>query len=183
MNSLGTMAYRVPAMAVLLLYFLMPAGASAEPARKKVLEGKDIPTVIKSDSLEIDNKRRVVTFLGNVEAVRGDVVMRCSKMLVHYREAGAQKAIDQKSLKLDRIVAKGDVRVRRAEGGEATAEEAVYYQDTEKIVLRGKPVVKQGEDFVEGGVITLFLNEDRSLVEGADDQKVRAVLGPRSGRK
>jgi lipopolysaccharide export system protein LptA len=183
MNSLSGIAFHGLALAVLLLNVLCPSGVSAEPSRTKIREGKEIPTVIKSDTLEIDNKRRVVTFVGNVEAVRGDMVIRCSKMLVHYREAGAQKATDQKGPKIDRIVASGEVRIQRAEGGLATAEEAVYYQDTEKVVLTGKPVVKQGEDFVEGEVITLFLMEDRSLVEGADNQKVRAVLGPRSGRK
>jgi lipopolysaccharide export system protein LptA len=186
MNSHPGIVLHVLASAVLLLNLLMPAGATAEPARKRPLGGKDIPTVIKSDSLEIDNKRKLVSFAGNVEATHGDVVIRCSNMLVHYRDAGTQKgktAVDQNSLRIDRIVAKGEVRVTRPEGGEATAEEAVYYQDTEKIVLTGKPLVKQGEDFVEGGVITLFLREDRSLVEGANDQKVRAVLGPRSGRK
>lgn len=186
MNSHPGLAAHFVALAVLLLNLLIPAVASAQQARPKLPGGNDVPTVIKSDSLEIDNKRRVVRFAGNVEATRGDVVIRCSNMLVHYRESETQKqknAVDQKGLRIDRIVAKGDVRVRRAEGGEATAEEAVYYQDTEKIVLTGKPVVKQGEDFVEGGVITLFLKEDRSLVEGSKEQKVRAVLGPRSGRK
>jgi lipopolysaccharide export system protein LptA len=182
MNSLYAIAFRFLTLAFLLLNLLSPAGASAEPARTKALE-KEIPTVIKSDSLEIDNKRRVVSFVGNVEATRGDMVIRCSKMLVHYLGGGTQKTTDQQGLKIDRIVASGDVKINRAEGGVATAEEAVYYQDTEKVVLTGKPVVKQGEDFVEGGVITLFLKEDRSLVEGANDQKVRAVLGPRSGRK
>jgi lipopolysaccharide export system protein LptA len=186
MNSHPAIAVHFLALAALLLNMLIPAGASAQSARTRLREGKEIPTVIKSDSLEIDNKRRVVSFTGNVEATRGEVVIRCSNMLVHYREEGTQKQktpMDQKGLRIDRIVAKGDVRVRRAEGGEATAEEAVYYQDSEKVVLTGKPVVRQGEDFVEGGVITLFLNEDRSLVESANDQKVRAVLGPRSGRK
>jgi lipopolysaccharide export system protein LptA len=184
MNSFHAIPFRVLALAVLLLNLLSPAGASAaEPARTKLLEGKETPTVIKSDTLEIDNKRRVVTFSGNVEASRGDMVIRSRKMLVYYREAGTQKTTDQQGLKIDRMVASGDVRIERAEGGVATSDEAVYYQDTEKLVLTGKPVVKQGEDFVEGSVITLFLKEDRSLVEGAVDQKVRAVLGPRSGRK
>jgi len=183
MNSLPGAALHVLTLTVLLLNFLAPAAAFAQPARIKALEGKEIPTVIKSDTLEIDNKRRVVTFMGNVEAARGDMVIRCNRMLVHYKDAGTQKSEEQKGFRLDRIVASGDVKILRAEGGIATSEQAVYYQDTEKLVLTGKPIVKQGEDFVEGGVITLFLNEDRSVVESADDQKVRAVLSPRNVRK
>ena len=39
--------------------------------------------------------------------------------------------------------------------------------------------MKQGEDFVEGDVITLFLKENRSIVESAGDKKVRAVIFPK----
>jgi lipopolysaccharide export system protein LptA len=63
------------------------------------------------------------------------------------------------------------------------AEKAVYYEDDEKVVLTGKPVVKQGNDFVEGSKITLYLKEKRSLVEGSKDQKVRAVLFPRREKR
>ena len=63
------------------------------------------------------------------------------------------------------------------------AEKAVYYQNDEKVVLTGKPVVKRGNDFVEGSKITLFLKEKRSIVEGAEDKKARAVLIPRSKKR
>ena len=49
----------------------------------------------------------------------------------------------------------------------------------EKIVLTGRPVVKQGDYYIEGAKITLFINEDRSVVEGSENIKVRAVMSPR----
>ena len=68
------------------------------------------------------------------------------------------------------------MKITRPAGGLATAEEAVYFQKDATIVLTGTPQVKQGDDFVEGSKITLFLNEDRSIVEGSDGKQVRAVV-------
>ena len=63
------------------------------------------------------------------------------------------------------------------------AEQAIYYQSDERVVLTGKPVVKQGNDFVEGAKITLLLKENRSIVEGSEDSKVRAVLSPKNKKR
>jgi len=78
----------------------------------------------------------------------------------------AKNPIRKRALKIEKIVAKGDVRITRQSGGLATAEEATYYWDEERVVLTGKPVVQQGDDFVEGTMVTLLLKENKSLVEG-----------------
>jgi len=172
---------------LLTLLFLgsqFSSAAAADILQKKTIASGDAPVVIRSNSLEIDNKKGVVTFIGSVEARKEDMLIRCQRMLVYYEEKGQAKPDDQsKGFQIDRIVAKGDVKIDRAEGGTATADEAVYYEKEEKLVLQGKPVVKQGEDFVEGSVITLFLKEDRSVVEGGDDRKVRAVISPKNRKR
>jgi lipopolysaccharide export system protein LptA len=83
-------------------------------------------------------------------------------------------------VRIDRIVATGKVKISRPDGAFAMADKLVYYENGEKVVLTGKPVVKQGNDFVEGSRITLYLKEERSVVEGSEKEKVRAVLHPRS---
>jgi lipopolysaccharide export system protein LptA len=143
--------------------------------------GQERPLVIKSNTLEIDNDKKVVTFTGNVDARKDDWIMNCNTMTLFYQ--GQSGGSDKENLRVDRIVAKGDVRISRPLGGEATAEEAVYYQAEEKVVLTGGPMVKQGEDFVEGSKITLLLKENRSIVEGSERNKVRAVIAPRSGQR
>jgi lipopolysaccharide export system protein LptA len=65
----------------------------------------------------------------------------------------------------------------------ATAEKAVYYQSEEKMVLTGNPVVRMGKDFVEGDRITMFLKEERSVVESSKDKKVRAVIFPKGKKR
>jgi lipopolysaccharide export system protein LptA len=170
-------------LALLLLCVFHPCPASAQGVFSKAVAGKGETTVIRSNSLEIDNQKKVVFFQGDVEAKKGDMVIKCRKMSVHYRDKEGAGTLDKRGFSIERIVASGDVKIDIAGGGSATADEVVYYEDEEKLVLNGKPVVKQGEDFVEGSVITLFLKEDRSVVEGSGDQKARAVLAPRSGKR
>lgn len=168
---------------MLFLCILHSQASAADILQKKIGNSKDGPVVIRSKSLEIDNKKRVVSFTGPVEARKEDMLIRCRQMFVYYEEKSQSDAAEKKDLKIDRIVAKGEVRIDRDGGVSATAEEAIYYESEEKIVLRGKPVVKQDDDSVEGSVITLFLREDRSVVEGAGEERVRAVLSPRNRKR
>jgi lipopolysaccharide export system protein LptA len=74
-------------------------------------------------------------------------------------------------------------RAISTDGGSALAGKAVYSQNDEKVVLTGSPVVKQGDDFVEGSRITLFLRDQRSIVEGSENKKLKAVISPRRGKR
>jgi lipopolysaccharide export system protein LptA len=173
----------------LLLGFMWtapPQSNSAEkPAEKSGTKNlaQPGPMVIKSKTLELDDRVKTVTFAGNVNAKRDDFIVDCQKMVVYYRgapeqqkEAEKSKTGEEEEASIDKIVATGKVKITRSEGGVATAEKAVYYQKGEKLVLTGKPVVKQGNDFVEGDRITVFLKEDRSKVEAFEDNRVRAVI-------
>ncbi len=60
----------------------------------------------------------------------------------------------------------------------ATAEKAVYYHQEQKIVLMGRPVVAQGQDKVQGRLITLYIAQGKSVVEGGEETPVQAVLHP-----
>jgi len=173
---------------VLLLFFaaLLSMTMWSHPAQSassenQVKKGPSKPIVINSNTLEADNKKKTVTFTDDVKAQMDNFSVYCKKMVVYYEE-GPEKnekgGAGETATKIDKIVATGDVKIVRAEGGVATGQKAVYYQLDEKLVLTGKPVVKQKNNFVEGDRITLFLKEDRSLVESLQDKKVRAVIFP-----
>jgi lipopolysaccharide export system protein LptA len=165
------------------LSLLWPSGVLPEVFGKEAKNAQNQSIVINSNSLEIDNQRKIVTFTGDVDARQDDLIINCQKMVLYYIEEQTEKASKNPGLKIDKIVATGQVKITRPDGGSATAEKATYYQDDEKVVLTGKPVVKQGDDFVEGSMITLFLRENRSVVEGSENKKVRAVLSPRKGKR
>ena len=171
--------YLVFVLAVLLLLGGEAGSALSAGPGEKAQKKSPGPMVIKSKTLEADDNKKRVTFAGDVEAKRDDFTVLCQKLVVFYENPSEQKETEKVSARIDRIVATGTVKIIRAEGGVATGEKAVFYQKDEKLVLTGKPVVKQGEDFVEGDVITLFLKENRSIVESAGDKKVRAVIFPK----
>ncbi len=165
---------------LLSLFLLAPSWLCAEGPGKRGTSPVEEEIVVKSDSLEVDNKRKIVTFSGNVNASRDDFTIDCEEMRLYYYDTGKAQSEADPEVKIDRIVAIGKVKISRADGGSATADKAVYYQKDEKVILTGKPVVKQGKDLVEGAKITLFLKENRSIVEGEEGSKVKAVISPRS---
>jgi lipopolysaccharide export system protein LptA len=170
----------------LILFFSLffPAiGQTEDSAHEDAKKGDTGAIVIKSQSLELDNSKRTVTFTGRVDARRDDMTINCEKMLVYYIDQSANKESAKTNVRIDKIVATGNVKISRPDGTLAMAEKAVYYESDEKVVLTGRPVVKQGNDFVEGSRITLYLKEKRSIVEGSEEEKVRAVLHPRSEKR
>ena len=165
-----------------LMFFSVPV-LSKSLQKDVVTTDETKPIVIKSKSLEINNNQKIVIFTGNVTAVKDAFDIECQKMFVHYETVPAEKEEVGGKTKINRIVSLGQVRIKRSQGGEAFAEKAVYYQKADKIVLTGKPVVKQGNDFVEGDLITIFLKENRSVVESSQDNKVRAIIFPKSEKR
>ena len=52
----------------------------------------------------------------------------------------------------------------------------VYFSEENKVVLTGKPRVEQGKDSIQGEKITLFLDTDKSVVEGGPSRPVEATI-------
>jgi lipopolysaccharide export system protein LptA len=113
-----------------------------------------------------------VKFLGNVVARQGEVVIYSAVLTLFYSEG---------SKDIDRVEADRDVRIVQGDRV-ATAEKAVFYQADGRIVLTGNARVHQGEDFVEGDVITVLLGEEKSVVQGREGSRVNAVFHPKEER-
>lgn len=178
----GTEFMRILASILIAAVVFSPAVMSAQTDPLDILKGGDEPLVIRSETLEIDNKNQRVIFTGNVDARRSTFTIKCQKMHLYYLGDASGKTEGPEDVRVDRVEARGDVKITRFDGGEAMADEAVYYQKEDKVVLTGNPVVKQGEDFVEGARITFFIGEKRSIVESLGEERVRAVIFP-GGRK
>ncbi|MDY7030646.1 MAG: LptA/OstA family protein, partial [Thermodesulfobacteriota bacterium] len=97
---------------------------------------------------------------------RGDITISCEKISIIYDE-------NVKTAK--KIIAEGQVRITQGERI-ATGERAVFNNSEEKITLTGRPQLREGDNTIEGGKITLFLAEDRGVVEADKEIRVNATI-------
>lgn len=176
-------------LSIMLVLILAPSPTwSAEKHKPKVPQDRNIlksesPLHIASDRMEVSQTDKVILFEGHVVVQQDDLTIAGNRMKVFAapgkkdakKEAGKETSpsmMDQ----VDRIEVEGEVKISQREKV-ATAEKSVYYHEQRKIVLIGNPVVSQGQDSVRGQVITLYLAEGRSVVEGGS-VPVQAVLHP-----
>jgi lipopolysaccharide export system protein LptA len=77
---------------------------------------------------------------------------------------------------LQEIVATGAVRIEQGERF-ATGRRAVFDQTRRILLLTGAPVLHDGPNEIAGERVVVYLDEDRSVVEGGR-RRVKAVLYP-----
>jgi lipopolysaccharide export system protein LptA len=141
------------------------------------------PILIRSNSIEVLGSSNIIVFRGDVTAKGSGFEMQCREMMVHYTQE-ASKGLEKSNPEgaIERIVALGPVRVVRSEGGIATAEKAEFFQREDKLVMSGKAVLTHDRDSVEGERITIYIKENRIVVDGSQEKKVKATIFPK-GRK
>jgi len=162
------------------------------------------PITVTSDTLEYDYKNNIVVYRGEVNAVQGQVKLRSDRLTVTLVRGADKDDKDPKASKdpkdpkdakgkgagkaeapappgndnqkVREIVAEGSVRIdsgtRWATGGKAT-----FDQTTRTLVLTVDPKLHDGENEVAGDRVVVYLDEDRSIVEGGR-KRVKAVLYP-----
>lgn len=154
-----------PGLAIFIV-LLVVGGSPSPPAGEEHAKrgfGFDLressqPIRIKSDGLEWDYKGHVVTFRGNVIANQEDVTLYSDRMVIYY---------DETTSEVTQIVAEGAVRIVQLDR-RATGEKAVFHNAEKKIVLTGRPVIRQGKNVVIGEKITILIDQDWVEVERAD---------------
>jgi lipopolysaccharide export system protein LptA len=158
------------------------------------------PITVISDKLDYDYKANIVVYRGSVQVTQGDVKMVSDELTITLENdnkndnpndkpaakpqgettasdppaAAAPPATDQGKVK--EIVAVGNVRIdqgtRWAVGGRA-----IYEQQQRTLVLIENPVLHDGPNVVVGERVTVYLDENRSVVEGGQ-KRVKAVFHP-----
>ncbi len=146
--------------------FCCTPGALAEEVRPEL--DRNQPIEITSQRLEVLQQQRQSIFSGDVVAQQGDMTLRAETLIAFFQK-------DQNQI--ERLEATGNVRVIQLDRM-ATAEKATFYQLEEVLTLSGQAEVKQGENSIFGDEITLFLKENRSLVESSTHGRVKAVIVP-----
>ncbi len=162
---------------VLSVFVLASVASRAEAATPKRSSVTATKTTITSEKMIVRNKERRAIFEGRVVLTKGSLVVRSDVMVVFYKprngdssagQTGAAQSAEQSQddgLSISKIEATGRVKIEKKDGN-ATCRKAVYYQDEQKIVLTGHPVAWQNGNRVTGRQITMFLDEERTIVEG-----------------
>jgi lipopolysaccharide export system protein LptA len=127
---------------------------------------------VDADQLESLQKEGLVIFTGNVVA-RQDLSVHYADRMEVYLDASGERIL--------RTVSTGNVRIVTRDCRTGTAQRAEYYDAEQRVVLMGGARVWQDDNVVTGERITIFLAEDRSLVEGGRQERVKAVFHPRQG--
>ncbi|MBW1670586.1 MAG: lipopolysaccharide transport periplasmic protein LptA [Deltaproteobacteria bacterium] len=174
MSQVGNVASTIWFCILIFMHFhCSMAMAQIGTSGTRPTEGK-LPIHIESDLMEAMDKSGIVVFTGHVKATRGNLIIRSDKLEVFY-EKRKQGVETKKAVK--KTVATGHVRITQGERV-GTGEKAVYDKPAEKITITGDAQVLEGPNRVSGKRIIFFINEDRSIVEGSSETKVKAVIYP-----
>lgn len=168
---------------------------SAQAGVPQTTAGPAVSTTITAKKMTVRNQDGRAVFEGSVVLTKGALVVYSDKMIVLFhpesdamrtssgerngrevaKASGPSKAPETipsvSNRSVSRIDAMGHVKIEK-DNGKATCEKAVYFSDDEKIVLTGDPVAWEKGTRVSGKQITMFLAEDRSVVEGGSHVRI-----------
>jgi lipopolysaccharide export system protein LptA len=153
-------------------------------------EKSDQPIHVVADRLEVDNKAQVANFIGTVKAVQGDVTITSDVLEVYYdREAQTQPAEGQAASdglsdgggQVRKVVAIGHVKIVQKDRL-GVGQKATYWAGGRKVLLEGQATVWRGQNQVSGEQITVFLDDDRSIVHGTPGKRVSVTIMPEQGK-
>jgi lipopolysaccharide transport protein LptA len=136
-------------------------------------------------SSEVDMKNSIITFLGDVDVVGDDMNMSCQKLVLYFNNSLKDVSKEDGKTSIEKIVASESVVFSSSKGMRATAEQAIYYNDTEKIVLTGNPYYYYGDKYEGGGIgaiVTYSIKEEVISVQGTKENKVKGKARIETGK-
>ena len=152
------------------------ASAPSRPASGKAADGKKPsdakqPVTVDSDRMERFGKEGLIIFTGNVVARHDNSVQYADRMEVY---------LDEKGDKILRSVSTGNIRIVTKDCKTGTAARAEYFDLEQRVVLLGNARVWQDDNVVSGDTITIHLAQDRNVVTGGKQDRVKAVFYSRN---
>ena len=150
---------------------VQPPAASVTPsATAKPKDAKDegpLPLTVDADKMERFGKASLVIFSGNVVARRDNSVQYADRVEVY---------MDEKGDRIMRTVSTGSVRIITKDCRTGTAQRAEYFDLDQRVVLSGNARVWQDENVVSGDTITIYVAQDRTIVEGGKQERVKGIF-------
>src|SRR3954454_6364576 len=166
-----------------------PMGSGPPNALQGFSVNRDKPIRITSTSLEVRDKEKRATFIGNVLVAQGDTTMKSKTLDGFYdgetdgTDGKAAPAAAQGGLapaeqqQIRRLEAKGGVVVSQKDQT-ATGETGIFEMRANTVTLNGNVVITQGPQVIRGERLTVNLTRGVSHLEGG----VQALFLPNQAR-
>jgi lipopolysaccharide export system protein LptA len=172
---------RLPVIVAMVAWLTLVGGAGGpapgqerEKTPRRGAEDRSQPVTVDADRMERFGKENLVVFTGNVVARQNHSVQYAERMEVY---------LDEKGDRIVRTVSTGGVRIVTTDCRTGTAQRAEYVDLDQRVVLSGNARVWQDDNVVSGDTVTIYLSQDRSVVQGAKQERVKAVFHPRDEKK
>ena len=188
---------QVLAGVALVVVLFAPAARSAaqEQSPGGAMQGlsinRDQPVKIESSALEVRDKIRQATFMGDVKLVQGDTTLKCDTLVVFYedtamapgkkgQQGGAQA---QKSgsgsggQQIKRAEARGNVFVTQKDQT-ASGDFGVYDAKGNTVTMTGNVVVTQGGKVMRGERMVANLTTGVTRVEAPKGRQIEMMMQP-----
>jgi len=166
---------------LVIVYVLMQLTATsvcaAETASMKTAAQKEERIQITADELISSNQDNFAEFIGNVEAVQGNFVIKSDRLRIYYKNvSGGSKKSPIKEEAIEKIIASGNVKIW-SEDRVAETKQAEYSMADMVLVLSGENSrIQSGKNFITGSKIVLYRKDGRIKVEGSEDKRVKAIF-------
>jgi lipopolysaccharide export system protein LptA len=172
-------------VAALVFALVLPAGVDSQQAPSKTAVkssrpvddkstkpagAKPAPVTVDADHMEAFRRESLVIFSGSVVARQNESVQYADRMEVY---------LDEKGERVVRTVSTGNIRIITSDCRTGTARRAEYYDEDHRVELIGNARVWEVDNVISGERITIFVNEDRSIVQGGKQERVKAVFYPK----
>jgi lipopolysaccharide export system protein LptA len=184
------------AFTVLLASLALTLAAGAQPAQQpgNAMQGiqlnRDQPVKIESDALEVRDKSKQATFMGNVKLTQGETILQSKMLIIFYDDTPAApapkktaSATAQKGAavpggqQIKRAEAKGNVLVTQKDQT-AKGDSGVFDVKSNTVTLTGNVVVTQGTNVLRGDRMVVNLDTGVARVESDKTKRVEGLFNP-----
>jgi LPS export ABC transporter protein LptC/lipopolysaccharide transport protein LptA len=125
------------------------------------------PISVDSGIMNYAEKDRIIHFEKDVKIVTETTRINSER---------ADFFLQKENSELDHLYAQGKVNIQH-EQKKGTGNQATYYANDHRLVLEGNPKLKEtGKADIVGRVLTLFLADDRILIDGQEDGRATTTL-------
>ncbi len=139
------------------------------------------PIDITSNSLEVDDLKKLAIFRQNVNAIQGEFNIKSDELQVSYAatEAAAGAVQTPGAADIKYIEARGNVLVTSKENQTARADTAIYDAATQKMTLFNNVTVAQDKNVIQSDSVILDAASGKSFFQMNLDKRLKAVFTPK----